>query len=242
MPGGSTASEGHRMACTRPGLQGKGPIAGHGARALSDMQAHKRHSAPDDAVHLEDEGDESRLHVACQEDHAGGLADQLGGRSGSHRSLAVRVCCTAHSMRAEQSVTRGTHEHVRRRLPLSETSMMSRALRACRKLASGRAGQAASACGLSRALVAVGATTTGAVAIAASTASCAGARAGSSMPPFHLAIPVHDLEEAKAFYGEVLGLSEGRSSSKWQDYSMFGHQLVVHYVGEAYRVRHRRSA
>ncbi|KAA0162577.1 hypothetical protein FNF28_04670 [Cafeteria roenbergensis] len=57
----------------------------------------------------------------------------------------------------------------------------------------------------------------------------------SSIPPFHLAIPVHDLEEAKAFYGEVLGLSEGRSSAKWQDYSLFGHQLVVHYVGEAYR-------
>lgn len=117
--------------------------------------------------------------------------------------------------------------------------MSSRALRACRSLAAGRAGVGAAACGLSRALVAVGATATGAVALAASSASCAGARAGSSIPPFHLAIPVHDLEEAKAFYGEVLGLSEGRSSAKWQDYSLFGHQLVVHYVGEAYRVRPR---
>lgn len=136
-------------------------------------------------------------------------------------------------MRAQSCPSEHTHGH-----PLSQTNMMSRALRACRHFAGGRAGQGAAACGLSRALVAVGATTTGAMALTASSASCAGARAGSLMPPFHLAIPVHDLDEAKAFYGEVLGLSEGRSSAKWQDYSMYGHQLVVHYVGEAYRVRH----
>ena len=40
--------------------------------------------------------------------------------------------------------------------------------------------------------------------------------------PFHLAVPVHNLEEAKKFYGEVLGLKEGRSSTKWQDYDLFG--------------------
>jgi uncharacterized protein len=34
--------------------------------------------------------------------------------------------------------------------------------------------------------------------------------------PFHLAFPVHDLAKAKEFYGDVLGLSEGRSSKRWQ--------------------------
>jgi extradiol dioxygenase family protein len=40
--------------------------------------------------------------------------------------------------------------------------------------------------------------------------------------PFHLAIPVHNLEEAKKFYGGILGLKEGRSSEKWQDYDFYG--------------------
>lgn len=54
--------------------------------------------------------------------------------------------------------------------------------------------------------------------------------------PFHLAIPVHNMDEARRFYGEILGLEEGRrSESKWQDYSLEGHQLVCHFVGESYR-------
>jgi len=54
--------------------------------------------------------------------------------------------------------------------------------------------------------------------------------------PFHLAVPVHSMEEARNFYGNILGLKEGRrSQDKWQDYSLFGHQLVCHYVGEDYR-------
>jgi extradiol dioxygenase family protein len=61
------------------------------------------------------------------------------------------------------------------------------------------------------------------------------ARAFSSIPPFHIAVPVHDLEQAKAFYGGVLGCSEGRSSAQWQDYNLFGHQLVVHQVSKDYR-------
>jgi extradiol dioxygenase family protein len=48
------------------------------------------------------------------------------------------------------------------------------------------------------------------------------------LTPFHLAIPVHDLAEARHFYGTLLGLEEGRSSSDWIDYNLFGHQLVVH--------------
>ncbi len=48
------------------------------------------------------------------------------------------------------------------------------------------------------------------------------------MQPFHLAIPVHDLAAARAFYGEVLGCAEGRSSAEWVDFDFFGHQLVTH--------------
>jgi extradiol dioxygenase family protein len=53
--------------------------------------------------------------------------------------------------------------------------------------------------------------------------------------PFHLAFPVHDLGLAKEFYGGLLGCAEGRSSSKWQDYSLHGHQIVCHWVGNDYR-------
>eukprot|EP01041_Mallomonas_annulata_P009234 gene9234-19153_t len=54
--------------------------------------------------------------------------------------------------------------------------------------------------------------------------------------PFHLALPVHDIHVAREFYGNVLGLKEGRrSDNKWQDYSLNGHQIVCHFVGESYR-------
>ena len=53
--------------------------------------------------------------------------------------------------------------------------------------------------------------------------------------PFHLAFPVHNLDIARQFYGGILGCAEGRSSSKWQDYSLAGHQIVCHWVGEGYR-------
>jgi hypothetical protein len=53
--------------------------------------------------------------------------------------------------------------------------------------------------------------------------------------PFHYAFPVHDLQIAKEFYGKVLGCTEGRSSTKWQDYSLHGHQIVAHWVGNDYR-------
>ena len=49
-----------------------------------------------------------------------------------------------------------------------------------------------------------------------------------SLPPFHLAIPVRDLAEARAFYGVLLGCPEGRSSRDWVDFNFFGHQLVCH--------------
>lgn len=50
--------------------------------------------------------------------------------------------------------------------------------------------------------------------------------------PFHLAIPVHNLTLAREFYGDILRLKEGRrDENKWQDYSLYGHQIVCHYVG-----------
>lgn len=49
-----------------------------------------------------------------------------------------------------------------------------------------------------------------------------------SMPPFHLAFPVHDLTAARAFYGGVLGCPEGRSSDAWIDFDLHGHQIVAH--------------
>ena len=48
------------------------------------------------------------------------------------------------------------------------------------------------------------------------------------LTPFHLAIQVRDIEEARDFYGNKLGFPEGRSSDRWIDFDMFGHQFVVH--------------
>lgn len=47
--------------------------------------------------------------------------------------------------------------------------------------------------------------------------------------PFHLAIPVKNLEEARIFYRDTLDCEEGRSSDHWVDFNFFGHQLVIHY-------------
>lgn len=49
-----------------------------------------------------------------------------------------------------------------------------------------------------------------------------------SPPPFHLAFPVHDLGEARRFYGKLLGCAEGRSSDSWVDFDFHGHQIVAH--------------
>ncbi|MEM0925332.1 MAG: VOC family protein [Planctomycetota bacterium] len=48
------------------------------------------------------------------------------------------------------------------------------------------------------------------------------------LTPFHLAIQVRDIAEAREFYGKQLGFSEGRSDTCWVDYDMFGHQMVIH--------------
>ena len=54
------------------------------------------------------------------------------------------------------------------------------------------------------------------------------------MQPFHLAFPVTSLAKARAFYGELLGCPEGRSSDEWVDFNFYGHQIVAHLSpGEA---------
>ena len=51
----------------------------------------------------------------------------------------------------------------------------------------------------------------------------------SQLTPFHVAIPVYNLNECRTFYREILGCQEGRSSDHWVDFNFFGHQLVIHY-------------
>ncbi|MGW2226101.1 VOC family protein [Streptomyces formicae] len=50
----------------------------------------------------------------------------------------------------------------------------------------------------------------------------------SPIPRFHLAVPVDDLAAARRFYGEVLGLEQGRSADTWIDWNLHGHQFVTH--------------
>lgn len=51
-------------------------------------------------------------------------------------------------------------------------------------------------------------------------------------PRFHLAFPVNDLEAARSFYSGLMECAEGRSSSNWIDFNMFGHQVVAHLAPE----------
>jgi|TARA_B100001741_G_scaffold312886_1_gene317355 extradiol dioxygenase family protein len=52
------------------------------------------------------------------------------------------------------------------------------------------------------------------------------------MRPFHLAFPVDNLEVTRDFYTKILGCNEGRSSDRWIDFDMYGHQVVAHLVDE----------
>ena len=54
-----------------------------------------------------------------------------------------------------------------------------------------------------------------------------------SLPPFHLAFPVDDLEAARRFYTGLLGCPEGRSADEWIDFDLHGHQIVAHLVPDA---------
>ncbi len=50
--------------------------------------------------------------------------------------------------------------------------------------------------------------------------------------PFHLALPVRDLEAARTFYVDLLGCSVGRESATWIDFNFFGHQVTTHLSPE----------
>ena len=51
---------------------------------------------------------------------------------------------------------------------------------------------------------------------------------------FHLAFHVTDLDEARRFYGGVLGCREGRSTDTWVDFDFFSHQISLH-LGEPFK-------
>lgn len=59
-----------------------------------------------------------------------------------------------------------------------------------------------------------------------------------TIPPFHLAIPVWNLDTCRNFYRDTLGCTEGRSSEHWVDFNFFGHQLVIHYKPKSEDILH----
>lgn len=58
------------------------------------------------------------------------------------------------------------------------------------------------------------------------------ARSDGRITQFHLAFPVRDLDEARRFYGDVIGCPQGRSDTTYQDFDFFGHHLVAHISAE----------
>ena len=57
------------------------------------------------------------------------------------------------------------------------------------------------------------------------------------MRPFHLAFPVDNLEKTREFYINILGCREGRSSDRWIDFDMYGHQVVAHLIDKVESVQ-----
>lgn len=51
---------------------------------------------------------------------------------------------------------------------------------------------------------------------------------------FHLAFHVTDLNQARRFYGDLLGCQEGRSTDTWVDFDFFSHQISLH-LGEPFK-------
>jgi len=51
-----------------------------------------------------------------------------------------------------------------------------------------------------------------------------------TIPPFHLAFPVRDLNATEAFFAGLLGCAIGRRSERWIDFDFFGHQITAHLV------------
>jgi uncharacterized protein len=52
--------------------------------------------------------------------------------------------------------------------------------------------------------------------------------ASEPLMPFHIAVQVRDIAEARRFYRDILGCTEGRSDPAWVDFNLFGHQFVCH--------------
>jgi uncharacterized protein len=48
------------------------------------------------------------------------------------------------------------------------------------------------------------------------------------LTPFHIAVQVRDIDEARHFYKDILGCAEGRSAAQWVDFNLYGHQFVCH--------------
>lgn len=62
----------------------------------------------------------------------------------------------------------------------------------------------------------------------------------SRISQFHLAFPVRDLDEARQFYGHVLGCPQGRSDVNYQDFDFFGHHLVAHIAHDEQQLHDSR--
>lgn len=59
-----------------------------------------------------------------------------------------------------------------------------------------------------------------------------------SIPPFHMAFPVRDIEETRQFYCDVLGCKQGRMTDHWIDIDFFGHQLSAHLRKDSEQGKH----
>jgi len=62
----------------------------------------------------------------------------------------------------------------------------------------------------------------------------------TTVPPFHLAFPVHSIAAAREFYGDLLGCPEGRSAVDWVDFNFYGHQIVAHLAPD--EIGHRKTS
>ena len=45
---------------------------------------------------------------------------------------------------------------------------------------------------------------------------------------FHLAFPTSDLEATRQFFTQTLGFDVGRTSARWVDFNICGHQITAH--------------
>jgi len=50
------------------------------------------------------------------------------------------------------------------------------------------------------------------------------------MADFHLAIPIHNIPQARHFYETILECTLGRMSDRWMDVNFWGHQVSLHLV------------